>query len=685
MEKLFKGLKFTNKKKPALNETNLNAIVEAIDAIDDRVIETEDSKLANDGDSKDNKTTFTQASVRANINSGESHATIFGKISKFFADLKTVAFSGSYTDLSNKPTIGNGTLTIQKNGKTVKSFTANQTGNATVDIEVPTKLSELENDNGFLDFSGGELSDDSHSMNVLPTGLQGDDTQTLSSFSSVQAQKGDFSSLETEALRVSSDANIEGDATVDGLLYTPKAAIDEAEIEKLKLQNLDMDEENIENVGHIRGRNGQDIDCDGQSFEIGIRDKDDNWVSLLSFDGGGNIKFNLTNEMQVNNIVTIGTDKVSNIIDLTQNNLSVGVNNKMNLSADYATFKGRTHFDIINQCGASISSDSTGNVDINAKRIELYSNSMEFESTSDIRMTSIKGKNNADGTKANITNIGNINCQTLNGKIAKYNVAVLADYTSVGRSLNDISWAQIKADVDSGNVNKYCVGDYKDITITTGYKFRMRIAGINTYSGRRANGNGYLGCHIDWISDECAFSTQYNSTNNNNGTESTKSPYVASAMYTYLNGSGVYDFLPSDLKAVISPKYLDIDGRYSSSGTLTYSNYYLWYINMGKVWLPTEFEIIGTVCKGSTNGTSIGSGGQRQYPLFRDYPRFTQKRDCTASATDPNMQSWWTSTPTNGDSTSFVISEWTGIITSYSASLYLRVPICVRISASSYN
>lgn len=57
------------------------------------------------GDTKDNVVTFTQASARANIASGEKFSVIFGKIAKFFADLKTVAFTGSYTDLSNKPTI----------------------------------------------------------------------------------------------------------------------------------------------------------------------------------------------------------------------------------------------------------------------------------------------------------------------------------------------------------------------------------------------------------------------------------------------------------------------------------------------------------------------------------------------------------------------------------------------------
>lgn len=64
-----------------------------------------DGKLAKTGDGSNVTATFTQASSRANITSGEKLATIFGKIAKYFADLKAVAFSGSYNDLSNKPTI----------------------------------------------------------------------------------------------------------------------------------------------------------------------------------------------------------------------------------------------------------------------------------------------------------------------------------------------------------------------------------------------------------------------------------------------------------------------------------------------------------------------------------------------------------------------------------------------------
>jgi hypothetical protein len=85
----------------------------------------------------DVKVEFTEPSQRQTLDSGESAKTLFGKISKWLRDLKAVAFSGSYNDLSNKPTIptvNNGTLTIQQNGTTKATFTANQVDNVTADL-----------------------------------------------------------------------------------------------------------------------------------------------------------------------------------------------------------------------------------------------------------------------------------------------------------------------------------------------------------------------------------------------------------------------------------------------------------------------------------------------------------------------------------------------------------------------
>lgn len=73
----------------------------------------------------------------------------------------------NYNNFTNKPTIGQGTLTIQKNGSNVATFGANSTSNVTANITVPTKISELTNDsnyakkadlNSYLSLSGGALT-----------------------------------------------------------------------------------------------------------------------------------------------------------------------------------------------------------------------------------------------------------------------------------------------------------------------------------------------------------------------------------------------------------------------------------------------------------------------------------------------------------------------------------------------
>lgn len=128
------------------------------------------------------------------------------------SDLASVATSGSYNDLSNTPTIGDGTLTIQKNGTTVATFTANQTGNVTANIVAdqqvqadwneadttapdyiknkPTKVSDFTND---ADYQNGtqvsntvsgainthNTSNDAHSNLLTPITQDIDDIEAL--------------------------------------------------------------------------------------------------------------------------------------------------------------------------------------------------------------------------------------------------------------------------------------------------------------------------------------------------------------------------------------------------------------------------------------------------------------------------------------------------------------------------
>ena len=94
------------------------------------------------------------------------------------ANLATVATSGSYNDLSDTPTIpsvGNGTLTIQKNGTSAGTFTANATTNKTINITVPTKVSELTDDvvkGKYLSLTGGTMTGNINMNNKTITNLK---------------------------------------------------------------------------------------------------------------------------------------------------------------------------------------------------------------------------------------------------------------------------------------------------------------------------------------------------------------------------------------------------------------------------------------------------------------------------------------------------------------------------------
>ena len=70
----------------------------------DHVHPSDTSKLGTSGNGSNVTVAFTAASTRANIATGEKLSVAFGKLAKWFADLKTVAFTGAYSDLTGKPT-----------------------------------------------------------------------------------------------------------------------------------------------------------------------------------------------------------------------------------------------------------------------------------------------------------------------------------------------------------------------------------------------------------------------------------------------------------------------------------------------------------------------------------------------------------------------------------------------------
>lgn len=89
-------------------------------------------KLDKTGDASNTTVTFSAASARENVKTGEKLSVIVGKIAKWFADLKTVAFTGSYNDLANKPTIPDGSKYLPLAG-----------GKMTGDIDMQTNKRDI--------------------------------------------------------------------------------------------------------------------------------------------------------------------------------------------------------------------------------------------------------------------------------------------------------------------------------------------------------------------------------------------------------------------------------------------------------------------------------------------------------------------------------------------------------------
>jgi hypothetical protein len=112
-----------------------------------------------------NVQTFTTASARANIESGETISTAFCKIRKWLADLKTVAFSGSYIDLSDKPTISNSKVVIKQKGVEKGSFSLNQSGDATVELTDDNTTYGIGNES-----TAGLVKSDANNVEILSSG-----------------------------------------------------------------------------------------------------------------------------------------------------------------------------------------------------------------------------------------------------------------------------------------------------------------------------------------------------------------------------------------------------------------------------------------------------------------------------------------------------------------------------------
>ena len=171
-------------------------------------------------------------------------------------------------------------------------------------------------------------------------------------------------------------------------------------------------------------------------------------------------------------------------------------------------------------------------------------------------------------------------------------------------------------------------------------------------------------------------------------------PWLASDLYLWMNSlagivpnssaanpdiqrvdyteGGIYYYLPDELKAVITEKYIYMPKRYSSSGLLDNDNGQD-YINVGKLWLPTEAEVSGAC---AANNSLYASGGSVQYPIFAG--NMNRIKDTVGTAT---RTSWWVSTSAGDSHEQGTVIMSRGYTTVSRADVTsVDVPICFRIA-----
>ena len=234
----------------------------------------------------------------------------------------------------------------------------------------------------------------------------------------------------------------------------------------------------------------------------------------------------------------------------------------------------------------------------------------------------------------------------------------------------DSPWQWAKDRCDGKYLKDLMVRDYLPLTLTTGEQTEQQIAGINSYYDATDQPVPY---HIDFISRDCLAATvQWNTTNDNNGNAASPYPYMVSNLKAWLNDT-VYPTLPADLKAVIKNKRLLIEQRYSASGKLNDATSWGWQ-DLGPIWVPSEFEVIGA----TTWGTKAWSAGPSvQYTIFANSIIDRIK----GAGKDGSRCWWWTLTPRGDSPTSVCGVNYNGDVNYYNASYAGRAPLCFRVSA----
>ena len=271
-----------------------------------------------------------------------------------------------------------------------------------------------------------------------------------------------------------------------------------------------------------------------------------------------------------------------------------------------------------------------------------------------------------------------------------------------GANKTERQWNWIHERIRSSDWEGINVGDWMPLEVESN-SLKMVVAGINTYYnyGSQQSPPGRTPSHIDFISQDCyPGPRRWNPVDNNNGISEQHSPWLASEIKKWLNSEegnvpnsstdnattahvdyttqGLFDKLPAILKTLIVPKGLYIPLRYKAGELLLEDNDGAWQ-DIGRLWLPFEYEVYGSVIWGSktVRGIPYNSYGMKQYPLFANNMKQIKMQDSGHA-----IQQHWLLASVSGYSSTQVCGVGSNGNASTSEASYPthQVPVCFRIS-----
>lgn len=238
---------------------------------------------------------------------------------------------------------------------------------------------------------------------------------------------------------------------------------------------------------------------------------------------------------------------------------------------------------------------------------------------------------------------------------------------------------------NSGQLDFIKVGDYFQFTNSEDYTFTMRVAGIDTYynMGDPTN-NLSVGHHIDFISDELYPTAHvFNTGANGTGTSLIPEPWLASDLYFWLNSlagttpyqtvdytqTGIFNTLPAEIANNISEKIAALVQKTGNDP----SN--VSFKSMGKLWIPTECEILGS---GNMGRHPYTNEGQIQYPLF------THSGANYVKMANGTRHKYWLQAYRDQSTTVLYMNEVGFIFNVAANSADAYFPICFRVDITNY-